>query len=109
RAERTGARGRTVRKGAKAAPASRVTEHGRKETTMTLKRGLKGIAAALLLGAASLMPAAAQAETLKFISWQKDEAGVKDWWAAPIAEFEARNPGTTIEWTKVDRGAYADT
>lgn len=76
---------------------------------MTLKRGLKGIAAALLLGAASLMPAAAQAETLKFISWQKDEAGVKDWWAALIAEFEARNPGTTIEWTKVDRGAYADT
>jgi multiple sugar transport system substrate-binding protein len=53
--------------------------------------------------------ALAQTKVLKFISWQKDEPGNREWWAGIIKEFEASHPGVTIEWTKVDRGAYADT
>jgi multiple sugar transport system substrate-binding protein len=73
---------------------------------------LKSIAAAAF--AVSLLPAgaqvaAAQQKVMKFVSWQKDERGVGDWWAAVIKEFEARNPGVKVEWTKVERGAYADT
>ena len=51
----------------------------------------------------------ANAQTLKFVSWQVDEAGTGDWWRNAIAKFEAEHPGITIEFTKVDRGAYADT
>jgi multiple sugar transport system substrate-binding protein len=54
-------------------------------------------------------PLSASAETLKFVSWQKDEKGVGDWWASVIAEFEKRHPDSKIEWTKVERAAYADT
>ncbi|MEZ2128095.1 sugar ABC transporter substrate-binding protein [Sinorhizobium sp. CB9] len=53
--------------------------------------------------------APAFAETLKFVSWQKDEKGYGDWWAEVIKTFEAKHPGVTIEWTKVERTAYADT
>ncbi|HTV69418.1 MAG TPA: sugar ABC transporter substrate-binding protein [Rhizobiaceae bacterium] len=63
-------------------------------------------AAAMLLAA---MPLSANAEVLKFVSWQKDEKGVGDWWASVIKEWEATHPGNTIEWTKVERAAYADT
>jgi multiple sugar transport system substrate-binding protein len=59
--------------------------------------------------AVAALPALAQTKTLKFVSWQKDERGVGDWWAAVIREFEAKNPGVKVEWTKVERGAYADT
>ncbi|MBM3769624.1 MAG: extracellular solute-binding protein, partial [Acidobacteria bacterium] len=77
-----------------------------------MKPFLKTVAAAAV--AATLMPgwtpsAAAQQTVMKFVSWQKDERGVGDWWAAVIKEFEARNPGVRVEWTKVERGAYADT
>ena len=77
-----------------------------------MKPFLKTIAAAAV--AATLMPgwtpsAAAQQKVMKFVSWQKDERGVGDWWAAVIKEFETRNPGVRVEWTKVERGAYADT
>jgi multiple sugar transport system substrate-binding protein len=47
--------------------------------------------------------------TLKFVSWQKDEPGVMDWWAALIQEFESTHPGVKIEWTKVARSSFADT
>jgi multiple sugar transport system substrate-binding protein len=53
--------------------------------------------------------ASAQTKVLKFVSWQKDERGVGDWWASVIAEFERTHPGVKIEWTKVERAAYADT
>lgn len=49
------------------------------------------------------------AETLKFVSWQKDEKGYGDWWGEVIKAFEAKHPGVTVEWTKVERNAYADT
>jgi multiple sugar transport system substrate-binding protein len=68
---------------------------------------LAGVAAATF--AASGSAALAQSKTLKFVSWQKDERGVGDWWAAVIKEFEAKHPGVKVEWTKVERGAYADT
>ncbi|MBR3191255.1 sugar ABC transporter substrate-binding protein [Bosea sp. (in: a-proteobacteria)] len=67
-------------------------------------------AAALALAAGFLPGAAwAQGKVLKFVSWQKDERGVGDWWGSVIKEFEATHPGVKIEWTKVERGAYADT
>ncbi|MGL5447594.1 MAG: extracellular solute-binding protein, partial [Rhabdaerophilum sp.] len=69
---------------------------------------LLGGLAALALSSAAL-PALAQQKTLKFVSWQKDERGVGDWWASIIKEFETKNPGVKVEWTKVERGAYADT
>nr|WP_238858203.1 sugar ABC transporter substrate-binding protein [Faunimonas pinastri] len=47
--------------------------------------------------------------TLKFVSWQKDEPGYRDWWASVISAFEKQHPGVKIEWTKVERGAYSDT
>ena len=68
-----------------------------------------GAGIALAFGLATSAPALAQTKVLKFVSWQKDEPGIKDWWAGNIKEFEASHPGVTIEWTKVDRGAYADT
>jgi multiple sugar transport system substrate-binding protein len=64
-------------------------------------------AAALIAGMA--MPAQAADKVLKFVSWQKDERGVGDWWGSVIKEFEAKHPGVKIEWTKVERAAYADT
>ena len=69
----------------------------------------------LMAGAAAIVlslsggVALAQQKVLKFVSWQKDERGVGDWWAAVIKEFEAKNQGVKVEWTKVERGAYADT
>jgi len=53
-------------------------------------------------------PAAADT-TLKFVSWQKDEPGVMDWWANLISKFESAHPGVTVEWTKVARSSFADT
>ena len=74
------------------------------------KRNRRAAAAGALAGAMMLATAgAASAETLKFVSWQKDERGVGDWWAELIRRFEETHPGVTIEWTKVERGAYADT
>ncbi|MCK8782299.1 sugar ABC transporter substrate-binding protein [Rhizobium sp. NTR19] len=73
----------------------------------TLRNSLTAMAVAALCSTAVAMPASA--ETLKFVSWQKDEKGYGDWWAEVIKTFEAKHPGTTIEWTKVERSAYADT
>lgn len=74
---------------------------------MRLIRTAAAATLAGLLAATSLTPAFAA--TLKFVSWQKDEKGVGDWWAELIKTFEEKHPGTTIEWTKVERAAYADT
>ncbi|WP_164470439.1 ABC transporter substrate-binding protein [Bosea sp. Root483D1] len=77
---------------------------------MRKRLGLALSAAALALAAGFLPGAAlAQGKVLKFVSWQKDERGVGDWWGSVIKEFEATHPGVKIEWTKVERGAYADT
>ncbi len=70
----------------------------------------KTTAAALtagLMAAGSLT--AASATELRFISWQVDDGGMGDWWRSAIAKFEAEHPGVTIDFTKVDRGSYADT
>ncbi|MHA6691320.1 ABC transporter substrate-binding protein [Devosia sp. A449] len=63
----------------------------------------------LALGALSPMQAAAQETVLKFVSWQNDEPGVGGWWASVIEEYKAQHPGVEIEWTKVERAAFADT
>jgi multiple sugar transport system substrate-binding protein len=68
------------------------------------------IAPALFLAALwALAAAPAPAETLKFISYQKDEKGVGDWFLAIIKEFEATHPGDRIEFTKVEPAVYAET
>ena len=66
-------------------------------------------AAALAAGLIAAGSVSASAETLKFVSWQVDESGVSKWWRSVIARFEGEHPGVTIEFTKVDRAAYADT
>ena len=66
-------------------------------------------AAALAAGLIAAGSVSASAETLKFVSWQVDESGVSKWWRSVIARFEEEHPGVTIEFTKVDRAAYADT
>ncbi|MBB6469824.1 multiple sugar transport system substrate-binding protein [Aminobacter lissarensis] len=76
---------------------------------LTSIRRTLGAASLAAILAATAMPATSYAETLKFVSWQKDEKGVGDWWASVIKAWEAKHPGNTIEWTKVERGAYSDT
>ncbi|WP_089176106.1 sugar ABC transporter substrate-binding protein [Bosea sp. AS-1] len=73
--------------------------------------GWKRLAAAGLVAlcTTTALPALAQNKVLKFVSWQKDERGAGDWWGSVIKEFEATHPGVKIEWTKVERGAFADT
>ncbi|MBZ6077216.1 ABC transporter substrate-binding protein [Microvirga puerhi] len=73
-----------------------------------LRRTLTVLATTAAL-ALSTNVAFAQNKVLKFVSWQKDERGVGDWWASVIKAFEEAHPGVKIEWTKVERGAYADT
>lgn len=71
-------------------------------------RGCKVAALSTLLSASALVPAFADT-TLKFISWQVDDGGLGEWWKGAIAAFEESHPGVKIEFTKVERNAYADT
>ena len=66
------------------------------------------LAAALATGTI-LSPLAAAAQSLTFVSWQKDEPGYGDWWNEVIEKFEAEHEGVTIEMTKVARDEFADT
>lgn len=68
----------------------------------------RSTAMAFLMTAGAIAPAWADT-TLKFISWQVDDAGTGEWWKSAIAAFENKNPGVKVEFTKVERGAYADT
>jgi multiple sugar transport system substrate-binding protein len=65
--------------------------------------------AAALLGALSLGAAQAQATVLEMPSWQATEPGTSDWWRALIAEFEAQNPGITIDFTHEPFVSYNQT
>lgn len=76
--------------------------------TTLIRRGAKASALALLMSASALSPALADT-TLKFISWQVDDGGLGEWWKGAIAAFEAEHPGVKVEFTKVERAAYADT
>ncbi|WP_048645875.1 ABC transporter substrate-binding protein [Nitratireductor soli] len=76
--------------------------------TGLLRKSLVSLAVAALLSTSALTPALAQT-TLKFISWQVDDAGNGEWWKSAIKAFEEAHEGVTIEFTKVERGAYADT
>ncbi len=72
-----------------------------------MKTCLSATASAVLLSA--LTVSAAQATTLSFVSWQADDDAQGGWWKRAISKFESEHPGVTIEFTKVERGAYADT
>lgn len=74
---------------------------------LILKTAIRSTLAAAILF--TTMLGSVQAEVLKFVSWQVDDAGTGDWWKEAIAAFEASHPGVTIEFTKVERAAYADT
>jgi multiple sugar transport system substrate-binding protein len=73
-----------------------------------MRKAWIGALAALALSCLAPSPASAD-DTLKFISYQKDEKGVGDWFVAVIKEFEATHPGVHVEFTKVEPGAYAET
>ncbi|HSG88526.1 MAG TPA: extracellular solute-binding protein, partial [Pseudomonadales bacterium] len=51
----------------------------------------------------------AQGIVLEMPSWQATEPGTSDWWKALIAEFEAQNPGVTIEFTHEPFASYNQT
>lgn len=74
-------------------------------------RALRNLVLATAASCLALSVAApAYAETtLKFVSWQKDEPGVMDWWAALVKKYEETHPDVKIEWTKVARSSYVDT
>ncbi len=76
---------------------------------MRLKPGKKALARGMIAGLlSSVALASAQAETLRFISWQVDDGGMGDWWMEAISTFEEAHPGVDIEFTKVERASYAD-
>ncbi len=75
----------------------------------TWKAAALGAAALVAFSGTMLRPPLVQAETLKFVSFQKDEKGVGDWLLAVIKEFERTHPGDKIEFTKVEQPVYADT
>jgi multiple sugar transport system substrate-binding protein len=51
----------------------------------------------------------AQDVVLEMPSWQATEPGTSDWWNALIDEFEAQNPGVTIEFTHEPFASYNQT
>jgi multiple sugar transport system substrate-binding protein len=69
------------------------------------KTTIAGAALGLLLATTSL----AQAETLKFLTWQLTEDTYGPWWEAVIAKFEETHPGDTVEATQIARQDFADT
>lgn len=73
---------------------------------MKLFGKLPVLGALALSTALTAMPVSA--ETLTFVSWQKDEPGYGDWLNEIVAEFEATHPGVTVEMTRVARDNYAN-
>jgi multiple sugar transport system substrate-binding protein len=69
------------------------------------------LAAGLALALSQLVTAGSGRadDTLKFISFHKDEKGLGDWFLAVIKEFETSHPGVRIEFTKVEAPVYAET
>lgn len=66
----------------------------------------------LAIGLATLLAlttAHAQNIVLDMPSWQATEPATSDWWKALIAEFEAQNPGVTIEFTHEPFASYNQT
>ena len=54
------------------------------------------------------MLARAQDATLTYPSWMLGEAGVGDYWMASVEEFQAQNPGVTLETTLIPSAEYED-
>ncbi|GAA6210172.1 sugar ABC transporter substrate-binding protein [Cognatishimia sp. WU-CL00825] len=69
---------------------------------------LSRIAATTALALTTTLSAlSVSAETLTFVSWQKDDPSFGAWWDEVIAEFEATHEGVDIEMTRVARNEYA--
>ena len=75
-------------------------------THRTFRRVLLALAIALAFAVQSTH---AQGIVLQMPSWQATEPGTSDWWKALIAEFEAQNPGVTIEFTHEPFASYNQT
>ncbi len=63
-------------------------------------------AALVIFGAAWSSQALSQTTVLNMPSWQTAEPGTSDWWKALIAEFEAQNPGVTIDFANEPFASY---
>lgn len=75
-------------------------------TVRTIRHALLATA---LAAAFAITGAQAQNVVLQMPSWQATEPGTSDWWRALIAEFEAQNPGVTIEFTHEPFASYNQT
>lgn len=77
---------------------------------MRIFRSIRRYALAFALSAAVAAGGTfAQNIVLEMPSWQATEPGTSDWWRALIAEFEAQNPGVTIEFTHEPFASYNQT
>jgi multiple sugar transport system substrate-binding protein len=77
---------------------------------MRIHRTFRRLLLALALASAfALTSVQAQGTVLQMPSWQATEPGTSDWWRALIAEFEAQNPGVTIEFTHEPFASYNQT
>lgn len=82
-------------------------------TVKHVKRHIAVAAATLmavaLTGCASgAEPSADDPIELEFVTWQTQEAGIKDWWAAVIDKFEDQHPGVTIKPRHVESTDMAE-
>ena len=109
-ADGSGPRRRTVRRGACAFSKNHDAKVDREEH---MRRNLEIAVCrppSLLLGRGARRAAFAQTKVLKFVSWQKDEKRRRRLVGhASSRSSRTKHPGVKIEWTKVERGAYADT
>jgi len=65
---------------------------------------LSAIAMALMLS----VPAQSQEIVLDFPSFQHDEASTSAWWREVIADFEARHPGVTVNFSNSPGSRHSD-
>jgi multiple sugar transport system substrate-binding protein len=77
---------------------------------MRIHGTIRRLLVALALAATSALATVhAQDVVLEMPSWQATEPGTSDWWNALIDEFEAQNPGVTIEFTHEPFASYNQT
>jgi ABC-type glycerol-3-phosphate transport system substrate-binding protein len=81
--------------------------HGQTTRRSVLKAG-GALGLGLGLAGRGLVSGAAQDATLTYPSWMLGEAGVGDYWMASIEEFQAQNPGVTLETTLIPSAEYED-
>ncbi|MDC0738313.1 sugar ABC transporter substrate-binding protein [Cognatishimia sp. SS12] len=70
---------------------------------------LKKTAISSLVALSTVLGGVASAETLSFVTWQRDDGAYGQWWAEAKAKFEEMHPGVTIDMSQLGRKEYADT